>query len=851
MEEQGNVVLPIYQHMPLIVNINAEGHFNVLGDFQHLIEDGLDLSTDLSPEEEYSKYFSKIETKGDGSCLFRALVKGLSLEENEIFSAVEETKMAWSLRSLCCDALDQTENFWDPTEDNKIIREEYIERMRLVTTHGTNKEILIAGAILQVEIVLITSRKGHFNSLYSTEPERETGNQLILLLEESEVKEIYNHFSILIPKAKNTTNRFPSQLQMLAEKKNGRPGVITSSITKIMDDSCMKNYNIKTANNTINDCMYVAICNSLELDASCSDRLRTFFAEEIYPKYMRCYFADDEFLIKSQKIMLEKDNNNYFKRKGNNLDLHILVIYLKCRIIVFDEFLGSDNISRITSTTFKPSDIQSQDLLFKRKLGKGDGHIEALIPIGRSSRKSSSDNMRNLTNFLKADDDIDIVSSIDKVAPNYLSLAQETSEEEVMVLDNKDEVEIMGGNTPKIFAIKDDIVKLYEKDNEEVQRYFSRNKNGSVGNSELDAEEHHDEENIYEDGIIIYGHNIRYATSPTTKLALNIFLDETKRENIPSVILLNECGKISSIKKLLDKGLRDEFRLVTNNHDRTATIFSKEICMSMILDKLNDYYNQIFVMTHSAKERLIIFNTYVPPGVEHPYRLASFKFKLDVVLRRFKGAKLVIFGDFNLSEPKMKTWMKNEFSQYDKLNLIVSSDPLAVTREQETINGTQRSYIDFFITNNIDEGSIDFSIIDPIANSDHKLLKLHLPRKEFGIVKAHKEYKPIFKISTKEAKDTMISLSQALNCSDPIKSLCELIREKRVEHKPIRKKAYSGISTKRVLREKLTKAKKSGNEEWKELKKMVRNLSQMNISNLCSPLKNYKSIKTLGNSSRN
>merc|ERR1712032_1085522 len=110
------------------------------------------------------------------------------------------------------------------------------------------------------------------------------------------------------------------------------------------------------------------------------------------------------------------------------------------------------------------------------------------------------------------------------------------------------------------------------------------------------------------------------------------------------------------------------------------------------------------------------------------------------------------------------------------------------------INGTQRSYIDYFVTNNINHEEVQFEITDPIANSDHRLLKLKIPYSQFGKIKIGRETRSSFNIHEKETENIKKNILNILKGCEKIKEdLCEMITKLRIKNKPRMRKKYSGI----------------------------------------------------------
>jgi hypothetical protein len=82
------------------------------------------------------------------------------------------------------------------------------------------------------------------------------------------------------------------------------------------------------------------------------------------------------------------------------------------------------------------------------------------------------------------------------------------------------------------------------------------------------------------------------------------------------------------------------------------------------MDKLNDEYNQIFMAMNDDGKKIILYNAYLPPGEDHSIRLESFLTRMKTILIRFKDAKLIVFGDFNMTRDKMKVKVANPLKAF-------------------------------------------------------------------------------------------------------------------------------------------------------------------------------------------
>ncbi len=97
------------------------------------------------------------------------------------------------------------------------------------------------------------------------------------------------------------------------------------------------------------------------------------------------------------------------------------------------------------------------------------------------------------------------------------------------------------------------------------------------------------------------------------------------------------------------------------------------------------------------KRSIIILKTYWSPS--HPEDTDHITSIFEWLDRRYNDTAILIFGDFNyrrdLIESKFSSLVRRGFK------IIFDSNPEQYTRSQDTIKGTPRSYIDYFIIKNL------------------------------------------------------------------------------------------------------------------------------------------------------
>lgn len=338
----------------------------------------------------------------------------------------------------------------------------------------------------------------------------------------------------------------------------------------------------------------------------------------------------------------------------------------------------------------------------------------------------------------------------------------------------------------------------------------------------------------------VYGHNIRSACTTVHKEMINRFLAERKEETNPTILLLNESGEVKK-KRLLQTALENNYGIMTRGTD-TAIIFDKRVRLNMIFDKLNDENNQICVVKNNNK-KLIIYNTYITPGPKHGMRLDAFKVRFNTIVSRYKDAKVIVFGDFNLTREEFK---KNVITYYQGVKGIkfhIDTSLNAFTRCAIVENKVQRSYLDYMITVNMED--TDFNIKKPIGNSDHWLLELGIAD-DFGELNAAKELRYDFARAKEESGEIKENLLRVLKMPNKVEALVSMVRQLRDRYKPRCKKVAKSV----MFREKITellndKETRNKKDFWGHLGKMIRKLSNEEYNNFMCDIENLNMKRNL------
>lgn len=337
------------------------------------------------------------------------------------------------------------------------------------------------------------------------------------------------------------------------------------------------------------------------------------------------------------------------------------------------------------------------------------------------------------------------------------------------------------------------------------------------------------------DNLHIIGHNSTTLCSKENKDLFNVYLNDLYNEDKVAILLLNEVGKVDNIK-LFDRSLRDKYAIMGTG-TRTAIVYDKRLRVNMVMDKLNDDHNQIAVVTNLKNKKLIIYNVYVAPGADHRARLDSAKFRLRTILERFKDAKIVIFGDFNLKRNEMKKEFLSDFK--DKgITCYMDTNINSFTRCRKVLETIQYNYLDYIITFGI--GSSKFGISKPIAKSDHMTLKLEVANSELGDVIVKKELRYDFNGPKNDSALISKRLIEIFTGQNGIKDLVYLVNELREKYKPKCKKVKKCFTFKDIV-ERLISEKAN----WKEFGKAIRKISNEEYSNFMLDIADLKIKRNL------
>lgn len=303
----------------------------------------------------------------------------------------------------------------------------------------------------------------------------------------------------------------------------------------------------------------------------------------------------------------------------------------------------------------------------------------------------------------------------------------------------------------------------------------------------------------------IFGWNSRSARTKINRVLLNKFLDSEK----PDFLLLNECNDLSKIRLL--KG--DKYKLISSG-TRTGMIYNTTFGVNVVLKDLNDELNQI-VRVNSETGDLFIYNLYIPPDERKFTQLNAFLARVLAITHRYVNPKIIIFGDFNMGRDELE---KKVMTKIRMLNARAHYDPNpgSFTRIQKNIDKIDSSYLDYFITVNIDNPELQ--ILKPIGRSDHLTLKLECSQENLGKPKIRKQIVYNFAQAKKDAAEIKEELLRLLKLDSRVANITNMIKLLRHKYKPRLKKTRHWFHFTSSIQKYLTEDK---NQKWEDLTKVI------------------------------
>ena len=225
---------------------------------------------------------------------------------------------------------------------------------------------------------------------------------------------------------------------------------------------------------------------------------------------------------------------------------------------------------------------------------------------------------------------------------------------------------------------------------------------------------------------------------------------------------------------------------------------------------------------------MIIVNCYLSPGDKTtPLGLNA---TLDVLNQRYSNTPIIIFGDFNCNREEAEKRHANVTQLGYKL--IYDEDKEAFTRSETRKKKEIKSYLDYFMVRHLTD--FDFSINNPIGNSDHRCLSLEIFQENMRIqrrtIKQHK-----FSMVNKKHEEIGKQLLNALKEPDNISKCTELVESLR-GHFPLRKLKLK--SHFRIIEQ------LSGVKNWDSIKSIIKNC---NTENYCQYMASLEKLNTTRN----
>ena len=144
---------------------------------------------------------------------------------------------------------------------------------------------------------------------------------------------------------------------------------------------------------------------------------------------------------------------------------------------------------------------------------------------------------------------------------------------------------------------------------------------------------------------------------------------------------------------------------------------------------------------------MIVIACYITLRLDHHTFLYDNLNRIKTVQKRFGNPPMVIFGDFNIPKKEFKELVEGSLGGSFKYHY--SDQEHAQTRYMETKDRVEKSYLDYFITRNIEVTS--FGTNSPMGHSDHLTLELVFTVKVYSKVKVQREKVLSFEKMLKES----------------------------------------------------------------------------------------------------
>ena len=194
---------------------------------------------------------------------------------------------------------------------------------------------------------------------------------------------------------------------------------------------------------------------------------------------------------------------------------------------------------------------------------------------------------------------------------------------------------------------------------------------------------------------------------------------------------------------------------------------------------------------------------------------------------KYVNTPIIIFGDLNCKRKDVKKKFDLENRGF---KFIYDEDENAITRYQETKNGIETNYLDYFITKNVK--NVKLTIEDPIGNSDHKTLRLDVFDTDMRIERRLKLAYSMKKVKNESEYISKALLSCITEGDNKCDNLLELIKFLRKRYKPLPVRLKSNFKMIKDLKE---------DEDWETIGKLIK---RTNTDNYFTFLEHLKKLKT-------
>jgi len=699
--------------------------------------------------------FEIVEIKGDGNCLYRAILKAMGLNDND-YQLLKNAIANWyeNNRKEC--------NKLIPLDENGL--DQQIERVKKDKEWGSELEILAFEQISDIKVIVYTE------------------------LRKSDKSKAITHYNCTrgIEINKNDIKTTSPKITLIFANGNHYNAVIecTKSI-----DAYINNFQLKVTKIPEND-------NLITEDWIRKDDIPPGKNKEAPKEFLKKYIGNkyDSYLV-SEKNGLEVWS---FVRKNNNFKSFYTLwkknrnIHLKDMDVCFESFMDKNTSHPSINDYLKDKSGRSRKKIsetminsFVRDLGKNikipknlsckeitDGmHKKYRVKIphaicytcsGRSNNKNKHALFKYYENFEAlvqhcSDTHNGMMSAkcylnLDIARDNWILILASTKPETYMMM-RKDALNDI--------VYSDEIYEVEEEDEDDTI-----NENEKTCPNKIRLGGYTPENNS--PGKIpkfkIFGWNARKAFKPENVYFIEKFLTE----NSPDFLLINDSGKY---KERICKAV--PLYGAYHSSDSLICFYKKNISVTPIWKEDWDEVTMILKVT-LKKQSLILINAYRrPDDFEATLKLTNTILSMD---ERYLNTPIITFGDFNYKRKQINKVF--ESLTIRNFKFIHSNNPHHYTRSQMCKDKLQVSYLDYFLIKNVSD--FKFKIREAIGNSDHRCLEIDLlqdsMRIERRILKEFK-FSQIKKNSDKIGK----RLLEAMKKPDCLTECSSLVNELRKE----------------------------------------------------------------------